>query len=115
MCRARLRAILCSLLACTLLGATSQYLAHFHVSPAQFAQAAPGDVSGSERPDTTRESAESCDLCLQFARLPAPPNPLRLEPAHFYLVGGCTDIPSAVWSPSLVRLWPPARAPPVNS
>jgi hypothetical protein len=102
---ARLKAA-CSLLALALLGATSQYLAHFHVQPASAHATQQVDDS------TGHGAAGHCSLCLQFDRLPAPPAPAVEPVARFFavsVVDTATDDRTALDAP---HLWPPARAPP---
>ncbi len=102
---ARLQANLCSLLVLALLGATSQYLAHFHVQPASAQAAQIDDAGGHPAP-------EHCSLCVQFDRLPAPPAATSTPVALYFPVSHIDSAEPASWAPDAPRLWPPARAPP---
>lgn len=102
---ARLNAVVCSLLVLALLGATSQYLAHFHVQPASAHAAQVDDSSG-------HPAVGHCSLCVQFDRLPAPPATASTPVAHFfqvYVASAAEPVRPALDAP---QLWPPARAPP---
>ncbi len=102
---ARLKTTACWLLVLALLGATSQYLAHFHVQPAS-ANTAQVDAAGGH------PAAGHCTLCVQFDRLPAPPAAASTPVALYFPVSD-VDTPEA-FRPALdaPHLWPPARAPP---
>jgi hypothetical protein len=102
---ARLKTTACWLLVLALLGATSQYLAHFHVQPASAATAQVDDASG-------HPASGHCTLCVQFDRLPAPPAAAS-APEALYFLASDVDTSEAV-RPALdaPHLWPPARAPP---
>ena len=104
--RLGLNAIVCSLLALTLLGATSRYLAHFHVPRAAAPHAAQLDISADHA------APGHCTLCLQFDRLPAPPVPAAEPVARFFAATAVE--PAVPGRPTLdaSRLWPPSRAPP---
>jgi hypothetical protein len=102
----RFRNLACSLLALTLLIATSQYLAHFHV-PQTAAHAAPLHADAAEH-----GLEEHCSLCLQFDRLPAPPAAFVAPKVLFTFI-------ATVEAERLERLaldpnplWPPSRGPP---
>jgi hypothetical protein len=103
----RAKAHFVTLLALTLLFATSQYLSHFHVPR--------GDaVAAAEHRDAADHSAqEHCALCLQFDRLPAPPAPLA-DPVALYTFLATVEAERlerlALDAP---HLWPPSRGPPV--
>lgn len=103
----RFRNLACSLLALTLLLATSQFLAHFHVPQAAHALSAHDSTDAADH-----GAAEHCSLCLQFDRLPAPPAPLVAPKAYFSHI-------ATVEAERLERLaldpnplWPPSRGPP---
>jgi hypothetical protein len=104
---ARTKAPFVTLLALTLLFATSQYLSHFHVPR--------GDVAAAAAHlDAVDHSAqEHCALCLQFDRLPAPPTPL-VEPVAVYFFLATVEAERlerlALDGP---HLWPPSRGPPL--
>ena len=107
--RARLKTWVCSLLAVTLLVATSQYLAHFHVlraSATAHVEPAPSDkVQG-------HASEEHCSLCLQFDRLPAPPSPQVAPAAYFFHVATVEAQRLERLALPDPQLWPPSRGPP---
>ena len=91
---ARFKSLVCSLLAVALLIATSQYLAHFHVS------------------DKSHGAQEHCALCIQFDRLPAPPAP-QVEPvAYFFFVATVEARRLERIALATPQLWPPSRGPP---
>ena len=69
---ARLKTTACWLLVLALLGATSQYLAHFHVQPASAANSVQVDDAGGH------PGSGHCTLCLQFDRLPMVILPTRV-------------------------------------
>jgi hypothetical protein len=103
---ARLKTTACWLLVLALLGATSQYLAHFHVQPATAANTVQVDDAGGH------PAAGHCTLCVQFDRLPAPPTAASTPVALYFPVSD-VDTPEAFpTAPDAAHLWPPARAPP---
>jgi hypothetical protein len=112
--RARFKLWVCSLLAVTLLVATSQYLTHFHVLRASAAA-----HFGQSPADTARLDAiqghgaeEHCSLCLQFDRLPAPPSPQVAPAAYFFHVATLEAERLERLALSAPPLWPPSRGPP---
>jgi hypothetical protein len=102
---ARLKTTACWLLVLALLGATSQYLAHFHVQPAS-AHTAQVDAAGGH------PAAGHCTLCVQFDRLPAPPTPAVEPVAHFFPVSVVDTTAADLLALDAPHLWPPSRAPP---
>lgn len=103
---ARLRTTACWLLVLALLGATSQYLAHFHVRPASAANTVQVDETGGH------PAAGHCALCVQFDRLPAPPAPASTPVALYFAVSDVDTTEAIPPAPDAPHLWPPARAPP---
>jgi hypothetical protein len=101
--RTPLKALVCSLLAVTLLIATSQYLAHFHVP-----QVAQADVE----PILDHGADEHCTLCLQFDRLPASPAPAQSPAAYFFHVATVEAERLERLALADPQLWPPSRGPP---
>jgi hypothetical protein len=97
---------LCSLLAVSLLVATSQYLAHFHVPRAEITAQGHGDMS------VDHVAQEHCSLCLQFDRLPAPPATTAAPAAWFHLVATLEAERLERIALELPQLWPPSRGPP---
>jgi hypothetical protein len=107
--RARLKTWVCSLLAVTLLVATSQYLAHFHVpraSATAHADPVPSDKAQGHA------SEEHCSLCLQFDRLPAPPSPQLAPVAFFFHIATLEAERLERLALEAPQLWPPSRGPP---
>lgn len=92
--RTRFKSLVCSLLAAALLIATSQYLAHFHIS------------------DKAHAAQEHCSLCLQFDRLPAPPAPPVEPAAYFFFVATVQAERLERLALDTPQLWPPSRGPP---
>jgi hypothetical protein len=104
--RVNSRAWLCSLLAVSLLAATSQYLVHFHVPRAEsVAQAHDGLPAGDV-------AQEHCSLCLQFDRLPTPPAPMVTPAAWFHVVATVEAERLERLALDTPQLWPPSRGPP---
>jgi hypothetical protein len=100
------KAWLCAWLAVSLLAATSQYLAHFHVPrAASVAQAHEALPSGNV-------AQEHCSLCLQFDRLPAPPAPTTAPAAWFHVVATLESERLERLALETPQLWPPSRGPP---
>ena len=99
--RMRFKTLVCSLLAVALLIATSQYLAHFHIPQADSAHV-----------DKSHGGQELCSLCLQFDRLPAPPNAQAVPPPYFQLVATVEAERLERLALDTPQLWPPSRGPP---
>jgi hypothetical protein len=107
--RARLKTLIVSLMAVTLLVATSQYLSHFHVP--RFDVTA--DVSAAhDGPAAEHSAQEHCSLCLQFDRLPAAPAPAQSPVAYFFHVVTVETARLERLALDLPSLWPPSRGPP---
>jgi hypothetical protein len=107
----RLQALVCSLLAVTLLIATSQYLSHFHVPQLDATAEA---ALGPQLDDAAEHSAqEHCSLCLQFDRLPALPGPVHSPVAYFFHVATVEAERLERLALDQPLLWPPSRGPPV--
>jgi hypothetical protein len=104
--RGRFRNLACSLLALTLLIATSQFLAHFHVPQ--------GQAHASSHLDLVDHgAAEHCSLCLQFDRLPAPAAPLQAPRVHLHLIAIIEAQRLETLALDPIHLWPPSRGPPL--
>ena len=108
--RASFKTVVCSLLAATLLIATSQYLAHFHIPQPHAALAQGVDAHGDL--DAGHAAQEHCALCLQFDRLPAPPAALALPTAYFHLIATLEAERLERLALETPQLWPPSRGPP---
>jgi hypothetical protein len=104
----RIRNLACSLLALTLLFATSQFLAHFHVPQAAHASSVHDAGDPSEH-----GAGEHCSLCLQFDRLPAPPAPVTAPEALFTLIAIVEAERLERLALAPIHLWPPSRGPPL--
>jgi hypothetical protein len=109
--RLRFQGLIAVLSLCALLGATGQYLSHFHVPRSDVAAA---NTSGDQAHlGASGHQSEKCALCLQFDRLPAPPALLRVAPTVFHVVGLVAPTPRVEFATAPRGLWPPSRAPPV--
>ena len=106
----RLNIYLCRLLAVALLEASCQYLAHFHIQPAEAASAANLQVHLDQGQD--HGAQEHCSLCLQFDRLPAPPAAQVFPVAYFFHVATVEAERLERLALDLPYLWPPSRGPP---
>jgi hypothetical protein len=102
--RMRFKTLVCSLLAMALLIATSQYLAHFHIQPA--------DTAAHVEKSPGHGGQEHCSLCLQFDRLPAPPATDLTPTALFFLVATLEAERLERIALATPNLWPPSRGPP---
>jgi hypothetical protein len=103
----RINIYLCCLLALALLAASSQYLAHFHIQPADAAGAQAHLDQGQDN-----GAQEHCALCLQFDRLPAPPAGPIAPVTWFFQVATVEAQRLERLALDLPYLWPPSRGPP---
>lgn len=97
------RLALCTVLAVTLLLASTQYLTHFHVT----------QVAGTADPALEHPGEAHCSLCLQFDKLPAPPVPLHSPIVQFLHVATLEAERLERLALDAPHLWPPSRGPPL--